>query len=478
MDPTRPEQLPEMSVTAQPTEPGPAGDRRSSEGSPAAGAGTPADPTVDQPAFVVPAAPLARRRRRWGSIIVPLAVFLVAVMAGGGLFIGGFALGAQRTTTAGTASDLQQEFEPFWEAYNAITQQYVGEVDRHALIEGAIGGMFGALDDPYSGYMTSDEYKESLGSVTGQFEGIGAEIGTEATDGSGSCSPISATCRMVVISPLEGSPAEKAGLKAGDIVLAIDGGSTDGLTLDDAVAKVRGKRGTQVTLTLQREGSDAPVELTITRDVIVVKDVSAKVLEDGAVGYLRVAHFTSNVGKDFRAALKEQLDAGIRSFVLDLRGDPGGFVPEAVSVASEFLPGGTPVFWEEYAGGRQQETPASPDGLATDPSIKLVVLIDKGSASAAEIVAAALQENERATLIGETTFGKGTVQEWQLLSQDAGGFRLTIAKWLTPDKNWIHGTGIEPDVPVSAEGAPAGTDPILARAIELLTTAGIPAAIF
>ena len=472
MDPNRPDQIPETSATAPHGESGPAGRSLAREGE------TRADQMDDQPAFVVPPEPLVRRGRRWRSVVVPVALLLVAVMAGGGLFLGGFALGSQKATTAGTASDLQKEFEPFWEAYNAITQQYVGEIDRHALIEGAIGGMFETLDDPYSGYMTSEEYKQSLGSVTGQFEGIGAEIGTEATDGSGSCSPISATCRMVVISPLEGSPAEKAGLKAGDVVLAIDGSSTDGLTLDDAVAKVRGKRGTQVTLTLQREGTDAPLDLTITRDVIVVKDVSAKTLEDGTVGYLRVAHFTANVGKDFKSALKVQLEQGIRSFVLDLRGDPGGFVPEAVSVASEFLPGGTPVFWEEFAGGRQQETPATPDGLATDTSIKLVVLVDKGSASAAEIVAAALQENERATLVGETTFGKGTVQEWQLLSQDAGGFRLTIAKWLTPDKNWIHGAGIEPDVPVTSEGAPPGTDPILARAIELLTTAGAPASVF
>src|SRR3970040_205519 len=188
---------------------------------------------------------------------------------------------------------------------------------------------------------------------------------------------------MVVISPLEGSPAEEAGLKAGDVVLAIDGSSTDGLTLDDAVAKVRGKRGTQVTLTLKREGTDAPLDLTITRDVIVVKDVSAKTLEDGTVGYLRVAHFTANVGKDFKAALKVQLEQGLNSFVL----------------------------------------------------------VDKGSASAAEIVAAALQENERATLVGETTFGKGTVQEWQLLSQDAGGVRLTIAQGLTPANNWVHSAG-------------------------------------
>jgi carboxyl-terminal processing protease len=424
-----------------------------------------------EPAFVVPPGPPIRTRRRWRPIVVPIALFLVAVLGGGALFIGGFALGSQRATTAGTAADLQQEFAPFWEAWDAITQQYaLGPVDRHALIEGAIGGLFKAVDDPYSGYMTSEEYKQSLEGVTGQFEGIGAEIGTQATDGSGSCTPISATCQMVVIAPLAGSPAEKAGLKAGDIVTAIDGSSTNDLTLDDAVAKVRGTRGTTVTLTIQREGEAQPIELTITRDVIVVQDVTSKTFENDTVGYLKIAHFSANVGKDFHAALQEQLGKGIKSFVLDLRGDPGGFVPEAVSVASEFIPAGKSIFWEEYAGGRQQETTATANGLATDLSIKLVVLVDKGSASAAEIVAAALQENGRAELVGDTTFGKGTVQIWQLLSQDAGGFRLTVAKWLTPDKNWIHGKGITPDVAVSTEGAAAGTDPILDKALEVLKT--------
>jgi carboxyl-terminal processing protease len=424
-----------------------------------------------EPAFVVPPGPPIHPRRRWRPIVVPIAVFLVAVLGGGALFVGGFALGSQRATTAGTAADLQQEFAPFWEAWDAITQQYaLGPVDRHALIEGAIGGLFKAVDDPYSGYMTSEEYKQSLEGVTGQFEGIGAEIGTQATDGSGSCTPISATCQMVVISPIEGSPAEKAGLKAGDVVTAIDGSSTNDLTLDDAVGKVRGKRGTTVTLTIQRKGEAQAIELTITRDVIVVMDVTSKTLENGTVGYLKIAHFSANVGKDFQAALKVQLEKGIKSFVLDMRGDPGGFVPEAVSVASEFVPAGKPIFWEEYAGGRQQETDSTAGGLATDPSIKLVVLVDKGSASAAEIVAAALQENGRAELIGETTFGKGTVQEWQLLSGDAGGFRLTIAKWLTPNKNWIHGKGIVPDVAVSTEGAAAGTDPVLDKALEVLKT--------
>jgi carboxyl-terminal processing protease len=445
-------------------------------GAPAAEPPAPAaDPTVvsapapmdDQPAFVVAPTPV-RARRRWRGPVVAVAVFLVAVMAGGALFVGGFALGSQRATTAGTASDLQTQFQPFWEAWDAITQQYPGDVDRHKLIEGAIGGLFTALGDPYSSYMTSEEYKASLEGVTGQFEGIGAEIGTEATDGSGSCTPISATCHMVVVSPLDGSPAETAGLKAGDVVTEIDGTSTNGLTLDDAVNKVRGPRGTQVVLTITRKGSTDPIELTITRDVIVVKDVTAKLVENDKVGYIKVAHFSANVGKDFEAALKDQIAKGVTSFVLDMRGDPGGFVPEAVSVASEFLGPDKVVFWEEYAGGRQQDTKANANGVAVDPKYKLVVLVDKGSASAAEIVAAALQENGRAELVGATTFGKGTVQVWQLLSQDTGGFRLTVAKWLTPDKNWINSKGITPDVAVSAEGAAQGTDPVLAKALQVL----------
>lgn len=462
MDPTTPDGLPEASVT--PVQGSPAATEAAPTPSPEGGSSTP-----NEPAFVVPPTPVAPPRRRWRPIVVPVAAFLVAILAGGGLFVGGYALGSQKAATPGTAADLQQEFQPFWEAWNAITQQYAGgPVDHHALIEGAIGGLFTALNDPYSGYMTSEAYKQSLSSVTGQFEGIGAEIGSQAKDGSGNCTPLSATCQMVVISPIDGSPAQKAGLEAGDIITAIDGTSVDGLTLDDAVNKVRGPRGTQVALTIQRSGSAAPIQLQITRDVIVVKDVTSKTLENGTVGYIKIAHFSTNVGADFRTALKAFLDQGIKSYVLDLRGDPGGFVPDAVSVASEFLGPDKVVFWEEYAGGTQQETKADSDGLATDPSIKLVVLVDKGSASASEIVAAALKENGRAQLVGTTTYGKGTVQEWQLLSGDTGGFRLTIAKWLTPDKNWVHNTGVAPDIAVSADGAASGTDPILARALEVL----------
>lgn len=426
------------------------------------------EPASDGPPGPVPFPPIrpvfeARRRPRAAYA----ALFVVAVLAGSALFVGGFALGSQRAATAGTPVELQETFTPFWEAYDAIISQYVGEVDRKRLVEGAIKGMFDAIGDPYSGYMTSEEYKQSLQGISGQFEGIGAEIGTEADDGS-ACDPIGPTCRVVIVAPLDGSPAEKAGLRAGDVVLAIDGATVEGLRLDDTVKKVRGKKGTSVTLTVRREGVAEPFDISITRDVITVKDVSARLLAGDTVGYLRVASFSSNVGADFKAALQKQLDAGIRSFVLDLRGDPGGFVDAARTVASQFI-GSGPIFWQEYAGGRQVENEAESGGLATDRSIRVVVLIDRGSASASEIVTGALQDHARATVVGETSFGKGTVQEWQLLSNDTGGYRLTIAKWLTPDKRWIHGSGIVPDVPVTVDpNAPTGTDATLEKALDLL----------
>ena len=185
------------------------------------------------------------------------------------------------------------------------------------------------------------------------------------------------------------------------------------------------------------------------RDVVRTEDVHAELLADGAVGYLDVAGFSGSAADDFRQLLKAQLDQGVTRFVIDVRDDPGGFVDAALSIASEFIKDG-PVYWEEYADGRQVPTNASGDGLATDPGIQVAVLMNGGSASASEILAGALQDSGRATLVGEQSFGKGTIQQWHLLSHESGGFRLSVAKWLTPDKRWIHGTGLTPDVPVSA----------------------------
>jgi carboxyl-terminal processing protease len=202
--------------------------------------------------------------------------------------------------------------------------------------------------------------------------------------------------------------------------------------------------------------------------VIEQKEVEARDLAGGTVGYVRVSGFSNDAAADVEAALRDAGAKGQQKLVLDLRGNPGGFVEAARDIASQFIASG-PVYWQEDAGGNQVETDAKPGGLATDPAIKLMVLVDGGSASASEIVAGALQDTGRGTLVGEQTFGKGTVQQWTSLEGDNGGFRLTIAKWLTPDKRWIHHVGLTPDVVVEVPtDTPADQDPVLDKALELL----------
>jgi carboxyl-terminal processing protease len=269
------------------------------------------------------------------------------------------------------------------------------------------------------------------------------------------------------VSPIEGSPSEKAGIKAGDTITAVDGAALDGLTVDGARDKIRGKKGTEVTLTIVR-GTAAPVDIKVVRDVIVSKEVITKDLANGQVGYIAVTGFSDNSASKFHDALQADLKAGMTRFILDLRGNPGGYVTAARAIASEFIKSG-PLFWEEDSTGKQTETDATGQGLAIADPIKLVVLVDKGSASASEIVAGALQDTKRATIVGETSFGKGTVQQWIQL-QDGSALKLTIAKWLTPDKRWIHHVGIIPDVPVTTPATPTpNVDPVEDKAVQLLT---------
>jgi carboxyl-terminal processing protease len=330
--------------------------------------------------------------------------------------------------------------------------------------------MISSLQDPYSSYLTSDQYRSSLQGISGQFEGIGAEIATQATDGTQTCSTLGAQCRLVIVAPIGGSPAEKAGLLPGDLVLATDGKSLDGLTVDDARARMRGPKGTSVSLSIQR-GKDVPFDLLIVRDIIQEREVESSVLRGDAVGYIRLEGFSDRSADDFADAVKANVDAGRTRLIVDLRGNPGGYVTAARKIASQFI-GSGPIFWEQDAKGIRSPTDAIPGGVATDPRIRVVCLIDKGSASASEIVAGALQATDRATLVGQRSFGKGTVQQWQELAGEGGAFRLTIARWLTPDKRWIHNVGIEPDVVVGlpVAGVP-DKDPVLERALDLLDPA-------
>ena len=406
------------------------------------------------------------RRRRIPAL--GIAVALVAVLGGSALFMAGFSLGRHELSQPGTPASDDKAFEPFWNTYHTIVDRYAGgPVDKSKLIQGAIKGMIAALDDPYSSYLTPDEFQQTLQGISGQFEGIGAEIGTQNAAGTTTdCATLGADCRLVVISPIDGSPAAKAGLRAGDVVISVDGSSVDGLTVDAARDRIRGKKGTSVDITVTRKGDPNPVKLTITRDVIVQKEVITKDLA-GGIGYIRLTGFSDNGAAELHTALAADIAAGKTKIVLDLRGNPGGFVTAARSVASEFIGSGT-IFWQQDAQGKRTPTDAKPGGAATDPKIKVVVLIDKGSASASEIVAGALQDTHRATLIGETSFGKGTVQEWTTL-EGAGGFRLTIARWLTPNQRWIHHVGLVPDVKVATPAAPKpNEDPVLDKAVQVL----------
>jgi carboxyl-terminal processing protease len=453
-------------MTHQPspsTPPDDAVDPGGSEPAPANPVG-PVDPVV----VALPApAPAAKGSRRTGVAVVAGA--LVAVLAGTALFVSGWSMGRQAALTPGTPVDDAAAFQPFWDTYRAVTERYAGdEVDRKALVEGAIKGMITALGDPYSMYLTSDEYKASLQGLSGEFEGIGATIGTvDAAGETSSCTELTATdCRMAIVTPIKDSPAEKAGLRPGDVVVAIDGKQLAGQALDAARGLVRGAKGTTVVLTVSR-GGGAPFDVEIERAVIVQPEVEARELAGGTVGYLKLSGFSDHAADQLDEALAVDVRSGKQKLILDLRGNPGGFVTAAREIASQFLADGT-VFWQRDADGNLIETVAKPGGQATDPDIKLVVLVDGGSASASEIVAAALHDRGRATLVGTKTYGKGTVQQWTQLEGDSGGFRLTTARWLTPDRTWIHQKGIEPDVVVTAAPARPGDDPILDAGLKAL----------
>jgi carboxyl-terminal processing protease len=415
---------------------------------------------------VPPVLPPPATRRT--SPVLLIAIVVVALLAGGALFMSGYSMGRQTALEPGTPVSEDAAFRPFWDTYHTINERYAGgDVDRDAIVQGAIRGMIEALGDPYSSYLTSEEYHDTLQGISGEFEGIGVEIATQAADGTQGCATLGPDCRLVIVAPLAGSPAARADLRTGDLILAADGVSFDGLTVDGARERIRGPKGSTVTLSIQR-GDEEPFALEIVRDVILQEEVVSRDYAGGSVGYVRLNGFSDRGATELAAALRVHLDAHRTKLILDLRGNPGGYVTAARAVASQFIASG-PIFWEEDAAGTQVSTDAQPYGVATNPDIQVVCLIDGGSASASEIVAGALQDTGRATLVGQTSFGKGTVQQWQELTGEGGAFRLTIARWLTPSKRWIHDIGLEPQVPVKlpAELDP-DTDPTLDRALELL----------
>jgi carboxyl-terminal processing protease len=455
-DPDRPSPARPASIDPPPEEP---------DGRPAA------DPvlTVAAPDLASAAHP----RRRFP--VVQVAIVIVAVLAGSALFLSGYSMGLRTASDPGTPASQDTAFQPFWDTYHTIEDRYAGgSVDQTTVIQGAIRGMIGSLDDPFSAYMTSDEYRASLQSISGEFEGIGADLASQAPDGTQGCTPLGKACHLVITEPIDGSPAQRAGLSVGDVIAEVDGISVDGLTVNTATDKIRGPKGSVVELAIQRGGA-GPLSVTITRDVVQSVEVSSKALAGGSVGYIKLSGFSDAAADQMVVALRDQLAAGRTKLILDLRGNPGGYVTAARKIASQFIGSGT-VFWQQDASGNQTPTEALTDGVATDPNVKIVVLIDGGSASASEIVAGALQDRGRATLVGQQSFGKGTIQQWQELTGQGGAFKLTIARWLTPDKRWIHKVGLTPDVVVRLPSPlPLGADPDLDKALEVLGAPGVGA---
>ncbi len=345
-------------------------------------------------------------------------------------------------------------FAPFWESWNIVHQQYIDQpVDDTKLMQGAISGMIASLGDSHSGYMTPEEYTQANMPLTGSYEGIGAWV-----DSSGKV--------LTIVSPMTGSPAEKAGLKAGDEIIAVDGKSVMGIDPSVVLRSVLGPADTTVTLTIHRPDPESTMDVTITRSKISLPSIENKML-DNNIAYIALYTFGDTTTADLKKALTELLAQNPKGLILDLRDNGGGYLNTAIEVVSQFIDSGV-VMYEDQGKSQRQTYTAVGSGLAT--KIPLVVLVNGGTASAAEITAGAIQDYGRGKLVGVTTYGKGSVQNWIPLENNQGAVRITIAKWLTPKERQINGVGLTPDYIVELTDADitAGKDPQLDKAIQLL----------
>lgn len=357
------------------------------------------------------------RGKSW--VIGPMMV--VAVLCG--VLIG---KGWERT---GHATETYEELKTFSEVLNQVQRHYVDETKTKELVQGAIRGMLSTLD-PHSAYMTPEMYKEMQVETKGEFGGVGIQIGVKEN-------------RLAVIAPIEGTPAQRAGIKAGDFIVKVNDETTKDLTLMDAVQKMRGPKGTKVNLTIQRDGTPDPLLFTLMRDTIKIESVKSKVIDN--LGYVRLTQFQEATGRDLAKAIKQFREQKVQGAILDLRNNPGGLLTAAVDVSEQFLPNGKLVVFTKNREGKKDEWLAkSKDQMDELP---MIILVNEGSASASEIVAGALQDWGRAVIVGTTSFGKGSVQTILPLG-DGSGLRLTTAKYYTPKGRSIQSTGITPDIVV------------------------------
>lgn len=399
------------------------------------------------------------------AVQILIAAILVTTV-GAASYFGGYEAGRRSTTPvaapatttpAQEAGNLDADspyFKVFWEAWHLVDKEFYDRsaVDYTKMTYGAIKGMLESLNDPYTSFATPSHAQITEEDMRGSFDGIGVVV--EIKDK-----------KLTVVAPQEGSPGEKAGIKPGDVITAVDGRDVSDLTLLEAVSLIRGPRGTVVRLTIVREGEPSPLELEVTRAEIKIVNVKVKDLGDG-VAYVKLNGFAAPTAYELNDAVKRIVSQKPKGLVLDLRNNPGGLLQTSVDVASIFLREGV-VLYEDQRDGESIPFNVKRGAVAAD--VPLVVLINKGSASASEIVAGALQDNGRAVLVGEQSFGKDTVQNVHELS-DKSSVRITIARWATPRRQDIHQKGLKPDIEVklTEDDVKAGRDPQLDKAVEYL----------
>jgi carboxyl-terminal processing protease len=393
---------------------------------------------------------------------------LIALLCLGGAFYAGYLSGgrAQAISIQGAYnlnpdSPTSVDFTPFWKAWQEINDKFVPTsttseaITNQDKLWGAISGLADSLGDPYTVFFPPAESKIFEGDISGNFEGVGMEIGMQNDI-------------LTVIAPLKNTPAYKAGIKAGDQILAIDGTSTAKMTSDEALKVIRGEKGTPVTFSVLHVGSKNPVDITVLRDTIDIPTIDTKTLP-GGIFDIELYNFSAVSANQFRDTLRQFVASGSKKLIIDLRGNPGGYLDAAIDMASWFLPTGKTVVSEDFGGKQDPKVYKSKGYDIFNDKLKMVILVDGGSASASEILAGALSENGIAKLVGEKTYGKGSVQELVNITPDTS-LKVTIARWLTPKGVSISQNGLEPDyvVPFTMDDAKAGRDPQLDKAVQIL----------